>query len=507
MTPKDTWYITTPIYYVNDLPHVGHAYTTVAADFLARWHRLHGRKVHFLTGTDEHGQKVAQAASEHGKDPQAWCDEIAPRWRDVWERLEISNDDFIRTTDERHEKPVRAFMGELYDRGEVYLAPYEGQYCVRCEEYKTAADLDDEGNCAIHGSPVQTLSEDNYFFRMSKYTEPLIEHYERHPEFVQPTRARNELMGKLRLGLDDIAITRTSITWGIEVPWDPAHVFYVWIEALQNYITAIGYGTDPERFERIWPADVHLIGKEIVWHHAVVWPAMLMAAGVELPKTVFAHGWLLAGGEKISKSGRSLTQISPHELVETYGVDGYRFHFLRATSFGDDGNFSLEDMAARYNAELANDLGNLAARLAAMVGRYFDGTVPAPEVLEEPEEALLETARGADAESDAHISAFRINEGLGRVWEIVRHANRYLVEREPWKLAKDDANRPLVAGTLNTATEALKEACVLLWPAIPVAAEELWSRLGYEGRPALGAEPVTGHELRKGEALFPRLEE
>ena len=503
--PKDTWYITTPIYYVNDLPHIGHAYTTVIADFLARWHRLRGRNVHFLTGTDEHGAKVARAAEERGKTPQEWCDEIVPRWMQVWERLEISNDDFIRTTEARHERPVATFMTQLYERDEIYRAPYEGLYCVRCEEYKSASDLVD-GNCSVHGSPVESLKEDNWFFRLSSYTQPLIDHYEANPGFVRPERARNELMGKLRLGLDDLAISRASITWGIPIPWDSDQVIYVWIEALQNYITAVGYDTDADRFDRVWPADVHLIGKEIVWHHAVVWPAMLMAAGIPLPETVFAHGWLLAGGEKISKSGRGITQISPHELVDTFGVDGYRFHFLRATPFGDDGNFSIEDMESRYNAELANDLGNLASRTIAMIERYFDGTVPEPQVIEAPEHALRSTVAEAAEAADGLVSDFKVTEALAQIWEIVRHANRYLVEREPWKLARDETNRPTVAGVLHTVAVALTVTAALLSPAMPVAMAELWSRLGLAGAPTLDRPDVTGRRVRSGDALFPRLE-
>ncbi len=502
---KDTWYITTPIYYVNDLPHVGHAYTTVVADFLARWHRLAGRRVHFLTGTDEHGAKVAQAAAANDYEPRDWCDHIAPRWREVWERLRISNDDFIRTTEERHAGPVRRFMQELYDRDEIYLAPYEGLYCVRCEEYKSPSDLVD-GDCPVHGIPPTPLKEDNYFFRLSKYTERLLRYYEEHPGFVRPSRARNELMGKLRLGLDDLAITRTSITWGIPVPWDEGHVIYVWIEALQNYLTAAGYGADEDRFSRLWPADVHLIGKEIVWQHAVVWPALLMAAGLPLPESVFAHGWLLAGGEKISKSGRGITQISPHELVEQFGVDGYRYHFLRSVRFGEDGNFSLEDMHARYNADLANDIGNLANRTIAMIDRYFEGTIPGPEVVEAPEEGLLAVVREAGPKADALVADLDVTEALNVVWEIVRHANRYLVERAPWKLAKDDANTPVVAGVLSAVAEAVATVAALLYPAMPASMGELWSRMGLEGDPALEIPAVAGRRVRAGDPLFPRLE-
>lgn len=502
---KDTWYITTPIYYPNDVPHVGHAYTTVAADFLSRWHRLHGRKVHFLTGLDEHGPKMAQAAADNGFEPQAWTDKIAPSWLQLWSTLEISNDDFIRTTEARHENPVAKFMQDLFDRGDIYLGSYEGLYCVRCEEFKTESDAV-EGKCPIHGSVLEELSEDNYFFKLSSYNQALLDYVEANPEFAQPPRARNELIGRLKQGLRDVPVSRPSVTWGIPIPWDPKHVIYVWIEALQNYITAVGYGADEKRFEQIWPADVHLIGKEIIWHHAIVWPAMLMAAELPLPKTVFAHGWLLAGGEKISKSGKSVTQISPLDLTKTYGVDGYRYHFLRAIPFGDDGNFSLEDMTARYNADLANDLGNLASRTTSMIGRYFDGVVPSADGGGQPEADLDELSRSVGAKADAAIAEYRITDAIAEIWEVVRHANRYLVEREPWKLAKDEANLPLVGSVLSTVATALARTSALLHPAMPGAMSELWSRLGYAGEPHLDPASAEGNTVRVEEALFPRLE-
>ncbi|HVL82505.1 MAG TPA: methionine--tRNA ligase [Actinomycetota bacterium] len=503
---KDTWYITTPIYYSNDVPHIGHAYTTVAADFLSRWHRLQGRRVHFLTGTDEHGSKLAQAAEDKGLTPQEWVDTMAPRWKQLWQRLDITNDDFIRTTESRHKEPVARFMTELYEKGDIYLGTYEGLYCVRCEEFKTPTEAAN-GLCPVHGSPLEQLSEENYFFRLSAYNQALIDHYTANPGAISPERARSEVLGRLRDGLRDIPISRATVSWGIPLPWDQAHVIYVWIEALQNYITAVGYGSDEERFGAVWPADVHLIGKEIVWHHAIVWPAMLLAAGLELPRCVFAHGWLLAGGEKISKSGKAITQISPDELVSQFGVDGYRYHFLRAVTFGDDGNFSLEDMHARYNADLANDIGNLASRTVAMVSRYFDGVVPGAAAAEGPEAGLLEVARSAVVNADALVAEMRITEAIAVVWEIVRHANRYLVEREPWKLARDEANLPLVGAILNTVAESLARGAALLWPAMPGAMSELWSRLGYEGEPVLEAPPAEGNRVRTADPLFPRLED
>jgi methionyl-tRNA synthetase len=502
---KDTFYITTPIYYVNAEPHIGSAYTTVIADVIARWHRLHGRKVHFLTGVDEHGAKQVTAAEEAGMTPQEFVDAMAPHFTKLWSALDIGNDDFIRTTEERHKKPVVPFMEKLKDAGDIYLAPYEGWYCVRCEEFKTDTELID-GNCRIHGTPVEMLREDNYYFRLSKYNDALIELYDERPAFLRPQRAFNEMYSLLKQGLLDQPISRPTVKWGIPLPWDPGHVIYIWIEALANYITAIGYATDPERFEHIWPADVHLMGKEIVRHHAVVWPAMLMSAGLPLPKNVFAHGHLLAGGEKISKSGRGVTDISPYELIKTYGVDGYRFHFVRSVSFGEDGNFSLEEMDARYNAELANDLGNLVSRTVAMIERYCEGVVPGPEVSEAPEAAMRERITRSVASADELMSDLKVTEAIAEVWEIVRHANRYLVDREPWKLARDDANRSIVAGVLSVTAEALAALSALLEPVIPNTSRELWSRLGYDGEPRLDPPSPAGNRVRTGESLFPRIE-
>ncbi|MGH2760735.1 MAG: methionine--tRNA ligase [Actinomycetota bacterium] len=501
-----TFYITTPIYYVNDLPHLGHAYSTVIADVIARWHRLHGRDVFLLTGTDEHGDKNARQAEAEGKTPEEYVDGIVPRWKDLWKKLEISNDDYIRTTEERHKRQVAPFVKRLEEAGDIYLDVYEGWYCVRCEEFKSDDELID-GMCREHpGQAVERVKEDNYFFRLSRYNDALLELYEKDPDFLRPQRAYNEMLSLLRQGLQDQPITRPSVKWGVQSPWDPGHVIYIWIEALQNYITAIGFADDPDRFASIWPADVHLMGKEIVRHHAVVWPALLMSAGVVLPKRVFAHGHLLAGGEKISKSGRRIIDISPYELIDIYGVDGYRFHFVRSVSFGDDGNFSLEEMQARHNAELANDLGNLASRTIAMVERYFMGIVPAPEVSEAPEEALRTTIAEAGQAADDLMSDLKVTEAVAAVWEIVRHGNRYLVEREPWKLARDEANLPLVAGVLHVTVEALTVLAALLEPVMPQAMRELWRRLGYEGEPRPDPPSPEGNRVSVAEALFPRLD-
>jgi methionyl-tRNA synthetase len=507
---KDTFYITSPIYYVNDEPHIGHGYDIVCCDVIARYHRLRGEKVFFLTGTDEHGQKIARAAEEQGLDPQTWTDRIVPRWKEVWERLGISYDDFIRTTEERHTGPVQEFWQGLHDRGEIYLGTYEGPYCVSCEEFKIEAELRD-GNCPIHGRPVERISEDNYFFPLSKYQGALLALYEEHPEFVQPDERRNEVFAFVRGGLQDLSISRTSIDWGVPVPWDPKHVIYVWIDALQNYITAAGFGSDPERFGSLWPADVHMVGKDILRFHAVIWPAMLMAADLPLPRSVFAHGWLLVGGEKMSKT--RLTGIHPFELTDVFGVDAYRYYFLREISFGRDGSFSWESMVARYNADLANGLGNLASRVLAMVDSYFGGEVPEPS----SRGGLGRLSRpGTDLARrfDEHMTALRLTEAVAALDAFVREANRYLVEAAPWTLAKDPERRQELADALYEAVEALRLIAVFSSPVMPGAAERLWTQLGITDPIAGQRIPeaaewgrmVPGTRIQRGDSLFPRLE-
>ncbi len=507
---KDTFYITTPIYYVNDVPHIGHAYTTVACDVIARYRRLRGEKVFFLTGTDEHGQKVARAAEEKGLDPRTWTDQVLPRWKEVWERLDISYDDFIRTTEVRHIRPVQEFVQRLYDRGEIYLGTYEGPYCVFCEEFKIEAELID-GNCPIHGRPVERISEDNYFFQLSRFQDDLLRLYQERPELVAPEQRRNEVTAFVKGGLQDLSISRTSFDWGIPIPWDPKHVMYVWVDALQNYITAAGFGSDPERFQATWPADVHMVGKDILRFHAVIWPAMLMAGGLEVPRTVFAHGWLLVGGEKMSKT--KLTGIHPFDLLDHFGVDAYRYYFLREVPFGQDGSFSWESMVTRSNAELANGLGNLTSRVLAMVQSYFDGVVPEP-----PDRGaggrLADGAARLAEEFERHMVALELTEAVGAVAEFVREANRYLVEAAPWKLANDPDHRGELAHSLYASLEALRLLAVFVSPIMPGAARRIWEQLGLPEPLDAARLPDAGRwgglqpgiATRRGESLFPRLE-
>lgn len=506
------FYITTPIYYVNDVPHLGHAYTTVAADFVARFRRLQGRRVHFLTGTDEHGQKILRTAEEKGLDPKAWTDQIVPRWTELWETLQISNDDFIRTTEARHEGPVQRFVQDLHDKGEIYLGEYEGLYCVGCEAFKTPEELVD-GKCPLHGTEPEAVKEQNYFFRLAKYTDALIEHYESNERAIMPEARRNEILGKLRQGLDDLSVSRVSFDWGVKLPMNPDHVIYVWIDALQNYITAVGYGSDDERFEEVWPADIHFVGKDILWFHSVIWPAMLMANGLPLPRTVYAHGFLQVGGEKMSKS--KATGISPHDLMETFGSDGYRYYFMREISFGQDGSFSWESMVERYNSDLANDLGNLAQRVISMIDRYLDSSVPRPPDDDEwtgAEKDLYATFDSSLAEMAAAVDRIAPTEALKACWAFVRKANAYVEEVAPWALAKDPASRRRLEVVLYCLADSLRLLALMTSPAIPAAAQELWQRLGLPGlvadhsfpdqaRP--GLLPEAG-ALTPGPPLFPR---
>jgi methionyl-tRNA synthetase len=509
------FYVTTPIYYPTDVPHLGHAYTTVAGDFICRFRRMQGRQVRYLTGTDEHGQNMLRKAEAQGVTPQEFLDGIVPTWTELWKALDISYDDFIRTTEERHERPVGTFVQALYDRGEIYLGEYEGLYCIACEEFKLPDDLID-GKCPLHDIEPELVKEENYFFQLSKYRERLIELYEMEDTFVAPEARRNEVLGKVRQGLDDLSISRVSFDWGIPIPWDPKHVIYVWVDALLNYVTAIGYGTGDGRFSTIWPADIHLIGKDILWFHTVIWPAMLMALDLPLPKTVFAHGYLQVGGEKMSKT--RLTGISPHVLLETFGSDGYRYYFLREISFGLDGNFSWESMVARYNSDLANDFGNLVARVLTMITRYLCGVIPEPVTesqLEDEDRSLRASFDASFAAMEKAVDQIAPHDALKAAWAFVRRANAYVEEVTPWALAKEDDKRPRLEVVLYQLADALRLMALMVSPAMPNAAQQLWERLGLRGEVARRGYQkdarwgllAGGLEVAPGAALFPRLDE
>ena len=522
MSLGKSFYVTTPIFYVNDVPHIGHAYTEVAADVLARWHRQAGDDTWLLTGTDEHGQKILRTATANGSTPQEWADRLVENsWKPLLKTIDISNDDFIRTTDARHEENVQKFLQHLYDSGYIYTGEYEGSYCVGCEEYKQAADLvagtgeyAGQQVCAIHSKPVEMLHEKNYFFRMSDFTQTLLDLYEARPDFIQPESARNEVIQFVKQGLSDLSISRSSFDWGIKLPWDDTHVVYVWFDALLNYITASGYGYDSETLARRWPG-THIVGKDILRFHAVIWPAMLLAAGLEVPHQVFGHGWLLVGGEKMSKS--KLTGIAPNQITDTFGSDAFRYYFMSAISFGQDGSFSWEDLSARYQAELANGFGNLASRTIAMVGRYFEGVVPAPGAYTDVDTDIQQIVSGAAVAADDAIERLAMHEAIAAMWTIVAALNGYITETEPWALAKDPAQRERLATVLFTALEGLRALAVLLSPVIPRSTQKLWTALGAEA--ALGelaAQPLrsagTWGQLAVGaqtaalEPLFPRIE-
>jgi methionyl-tRNA synthetase len=510
----NAFYVTTPIYYPNDVPHIGHAYTSVATDYVARFHRLRGERVFFLTGTDEHGLKLQRAAEAAGVDPQTFVDDMEPRWREVWQRLDISNDDYIRTTEPRHERAVVKLLNAVRDNGrdDIYFDTYEGLYCVSCEFYYSEEEVAEAGgNCPIHGRPVELLTEENYFFRLSAYQDRLLEHYETNPSAVEPEARRNEVLSVIRSGLKDFSISRTSFDWGIPLPWDPKHVCYVWFDALTNYMSAVGYADDPEAFSTWWPADVHFVGKDILRQHAIYWPAMLMAAGVELPRQVWAHGFLLVGGEKMSKT--KLTGIHPFELIDHFGVDAYRYYFLREVQFGQDGSFSWESMHDRYNADLANDYGNLASRVLAMTASYFDGVVPPPGPGEGPEARLATKAAEVVARMDQQVLAMDLTGSLATAWDFVKEVNRWLVDVSPWKIAKDPERRGDLQRAIYAGLESLRIIAILTFPAMPSASQRLWTSLGI-GSPLSerrlsdtawgGLE--SGTKTERGENLFPRLE-
>ncbi|MEJ6493898.1 MAG: methionine--tRNA ligase [Actinomycetes bacterium] len=525
MTSNKAFYLTTPIYYVNDAPHIGHAYTTVAGDLMTRWHRMAGEDVWFLTGTDEHGQKVLRTAVANNTEPQAWADKLVEdAWLPVLDVIDAANDDFIRTTQPRHTERVQRFLASLKDAGHIYKGSYEGPYCVGCEEFKLAGDLiageGDDKLCPIHSKPVEQISETNYFFKLSAFANDLIAHYEANPQAIRPESAYNEVMSFLRSGLQDLSISRSTFDWGIDVPWDPSQVVYVWFDALLNYATAVGLGDEPgsagaQKFAKTWPADVHLVGKDILRFHAVIWPAMLMAADLPLPKCVFAHGWLLVGGEKMSKS--KLTGISPQSIVDLIGSDAFRYYFMRAIIFGQDGSFSWEDLVARYTAELANGLGNLASRVQAMVVKNFEGSLPAPGELTAAEKVLTDLLVRTAAQADTSIRAFDFQTGIVAVKEFIDAVNLYVTEQEPWTLAKkeDEQSRLRLATILYTVCESLRAISILYSPLMPKSMAALWSDIGASesnlGKNfsdlAVWGQLVPGVKITKSESLFPRIEE
>ena len=518
MTEKGTYYISTPIYYPSSNLHIGHTYCTVMADAMARFKRLQGYDVMFLTGTDEHGQKIQLLAEEKGVTPQEYVDEVVAGIKDLWKTMEISYDDFIRTTEDRHVRRVQEMFMKLYEKGDIYKGEYEGWYCTPCESFWTEAQLVD-GNCPDCGRPVTKAKEEAYFFRLSKYADDLLKLYEENPGFLEPESRRNEMRAFIEQGLEDLCISRSTFDWGIPVPIDKKHVIYVWLDALTNYITALGWPDDPEKYNKYWPADVHLVGKEIVRFHSIIWPAMLMSADLPLPKQVRGHGWLLLGGEKVSKSKAAKGQdvIDPVVLIDRYGIDALKYFLLREYTFGQDGMFTNEVMLKRLNYDLANDLGNLVSRTVSMIEKYNGGFVP--ELTEagsctgdvDYDAQLKEIAIGAADKVGAQMDEFKFNMALEEIWILVRRANKYIDETMPWALAKDEAMKPRLDNVLHNLAEAIRIISILIHPFMHTTSDAIRKQMGLwyadvAWEDAYTFEAMCGEQVKKGDAIFPRLD-
>lgn len=510
--PKKTYYITTPIYYPSGNLHIGHSYTTVAADAVARYKRLTGYDVMFLTGTDEHGQKIQRKAEEKGITPKAYVDEIVAGITDLWKLMKITNDKFIRTTDEQHISTVQKIFKKLYDQGDIYKGSYEGWYCTPCESFWTKTQLVD-GKCPDCGRDVEITKEESYFFRLSKYQDRLIKLIEENPDFIQPTSRQNEMLNNfLRPGLEDLCVSRTSFNWGIPVTFDDKHVVYVWVDALSNYITALGYLSENDSdFQKYWPADVHLMAKEIVRFHTIIWPAMLMALDIPLPKQIYGHGWLLLEGGKMSKSIGNV--VDPKILVDKYGLDAIRYFLLREVPFGQDGVFTNEALINRINSDLANDLGNLVSRTVAMIDKYFAGTIPDIKTSGDFDEDLIKIVMEAPKKVESLLDNLQFNTALTEIWKMISRANKYIDETMPWVLAKDESNTGRLSQVMYNLVETLRVVSILILPFMPETPEKIWSQLGIEDKTIVEWEKAkewglypSRASVKKGEIIFPRID-
>ena len=505
---KPTYYITTPIYYPSDKLHIGHAYCTTIADTLARFHRAKGEDVFFLTGSDEHGLKIQRKAQEKGITPIEYVDAIIANFKQLWNELNISNNDFIRTSEERHHKVVQDVLTKIFEQGDIYKKNYEGLYCVPCESYWLERQLVD-GKCPDCGRPVEKMQEESYFFKLSKYQDWWLQFIEENPNFIQPASRRNEMINFVKQGLEDLCITRTTFDWGIPVPFDKKHVVYVWFDALLNYLTGIKYGTDDAMFNKFWPASLHLVGKEIVRFHTIIWPIMLKAMGVELPQKVYGHGWLVIDGDKMSKSKGNV--IDPLALIDEFGADAIRYFLLREIVFGNDGNFSRDALITRINSDLANDLGNLLHRTVSMIEKYHGGVVTNAGVNEAVDEDLQALVKTTVANFEKDMDAMEINSAIKGVWALISRANKYIDETAPWILAKDEAKAARLQTVMYNLAETLRVVAILVAPFIPSTSPKIYTQLGLEV-PAefllTDAEfgKMESTKVQKGEPLYPRIE-